>query len=488
MKPASSFGRSVPLWHPYQDKRGIHHIPLSLDQVPVTSLEAAYNMLCSPPPVYAFCQNIFLLPYTEEALEKKAVPFVTKSGNIIALQLRQKRRSGYFINCDGWKSDKPDEEFMEAVDHVYRHFHLMAVTPSSLSEKILRCTLPERVYISKTSRLLREDILSNRVGSRIDTVESLGISTHYFPIVYEYDLNKAYLFHSQMVPSPYKAPFMRLSPSLESILNEYPTGYFHVTMTRCHTAIPPIILKNILLHTETFTAWLWRDEIEDAVDAGYQFHECDRGWSFPEMSHILREWSLKMWESYEKLTARKERAIIKAMMVGLPGRFLRAAEVYSLIPLSEMLPGDVAITLPWKSRSDQIASDYAVRASYSEDAASLTAIGDYIVMRARQDLYHMMRAEMYAGNRVLRSYVDCYTTELPTMINRLGTAPGTLKERRYTDVTLRENRLIGTLENGELDVKAPGFGKSSKKRIDLMRAHRKETKANIKIKGEIAPK
>jgi hypothetical protein len=204
------------------------------------------------------------------------------------------------------------------------------------------------------------------------------------------------------------------------------------------------------------------------------------------MSNFMEQWSDILWEAHEKAKQRDQHLadIIKSMMVGLPGRFLRQPEQYHLIPASEAVPHkDIPLMMHWQEDGDRKFSDYAIRPEYDPESTALSYIGSYIVAEMRRELYHRMKEEIAHGYHIIRSYIDCYAVDISDRVGAgdcsfrdIGTNMGQWKAKEYSDVYAEENRFIGEEEYNarQLKVKAPGYG--IEQRIDFIKKYREITR------------
>ena len=469
------------LWHPWQDKAGIRHVPTYFNassQTIHTSYHPEnflYHVADMEEMIECVSKNgLFLLckdplnehefSYANELLgDDRATPYLSRQGNIAALRLSNKRRSGFLVPSKTWRWDnEPTANLTRNIGEIFRIFGYESTTPASLSEKILRATLPTPLGISRPSVWLRRDILDNHTGGRIDTA-----IPKFYRTVKEFDKNKAYAWHSRSVPSPFLCPFIRSGPSLAECL-DYATGYWQCVLVAVPLPLHPIqVVKPV--PGEIITRWLWTGELLDCLEAGYQLVKIIRGYGFREMSNFMEMWSDILLEKHFQAQRSDEHLakIIKSMMVGLPGRFLRQPEQYRLVHISEVRKGDIPLMMHWQEDGDRKFSDYAMRPEYDKESTALSYIGSYIVAEMRRELYHRMKIEMEHGYHVIRSYIDCYAVDTSSrssgsseLYRNIGPQMGQWKEKAYTNVYAEENRFIGeeAYSERQLKVKAPGFG------------------------------
>lgn len=456
----------VSLWHPWMDKPGQRHSLHLWQEFSSLPVEEIINEVGNNK--YAYCQDI-LNPRevsTDLLLDKRTEAYLSRTGSVAALRVRRKRYSGFIIPGIQWGYTNIDQKGISAIQRVFSTFNLEAITPSSLSEKILRRTLPEKTYISRPSVMIRNSLLANRRGGRIQHVPGK------WKEAYEYDANKKYLsVAAKGVPSPFVSP-IRFYHS--DIYQEYPVSWLECSLTAYGQGIQPIQIEDRdtgdlrePFEGESFTTWLWSGELEDCRQAGYTVHEVSQGWSWAYMSSFMAEWANILYEAYIKEDDEDVRSIMKTMMVGLPGRFLKSPEIYTLIHRSEVQKGDIPLPSQWES-GDSPFSDWYMRVdSESEQAretAQLTPIGSYILSEARRDLYRDAKREENRGNGVIRLYIDSITVTLPAVTLNQGTGKGQYKGKCYSKVRIRHNRFYGVLVDGSPVLKAPGFTGEARER------------------------
>jgi hypothetical protein len=484
---------SVRKWHAWRDKPGMPYAPMMWHNGTISTVYGSSLAYCSSlnelidnvanRKLFVLCRDLLNekdFSFSNELLGASAShPYLSRSGMISALRVSQKKQSGFLVPGTTWGiHGEIKAEHLRNIITIFELFGYQSTTPASLSEKVLRSTLPDIINFSRPSLSLRKDILENQVGGRID-VAQVG---QFFKEVFEYDKNKAYLWHSREVPDPALAPLLRYLPSLDAALS-YPAGYWLVFL-RCHsTAIAPIQIDGRTpKEGERIERWLWSEELLACIEAGYEIERIQRGYGFRQMSNFMEQWSAILWANWEQSGDKDPmiRDIIKTMMVGLPGRFLKSPEFFSLIPLSEARPrtkgkddADIPLRMhlgPDYEYGDRIISDYAMRPEYDRESTALSQVGAYIVMKMRMELYEMMRKEAANGRRIIRSYIDCYSLDGPsTLQDLLGPGLGQWKEKRYGPSWTEENRFIGVnLASGKIDTKAPGYEQGGEKREALM--------------------
>lgn len=472
----------VALWHPWLDKSGMSHSLAYwkdnsiLDNQGIVhyfqDVDTLVDIIASKK-LYVMINDILRpseFSFADELLShKKTHPFLSKTGKILALQCR-KRTSGFFIPCRGWyKSALPDVELLDKMTRLFGVFNLQAITLASLSEKVLRSTLPEKVFIYRPTTDFRKVLLENNGGARIEE------STESFTEdAFEYDLNKAYLHFSRLVPSPFLRPFFHIRPSLNEIF-DYATGFWEVSMVAHGGGKHPISLKNpkhVPQEGEQFRTWLWNNTIMACLEKGYTLECIHRGYGIPELSDFMAPWADILWEKYQSADD-DLLDMIKGMMVGLPGRFLKTPDTYTLIHKKYVQDGDKPIMLNWIRGDEKMLSDWYVRREFNRESTSLTPIGASIINDCRLALYQQEVAEEEKGNVVYRAYVDCYVVGHPTVTPQiLGNDPGLWKEKTYKNAYFEANRMVAEgygIE--EAIIKAPGL--TTPQRIKLLQKYRR---------------
>lgn len=497
-------------WHPWEDRPGVRHIPSFYrtaqaaifgtisDDLPLfktPDMESLVSTIISKRlyTLSADVLNVRNYPYANEMIgDPRVKPYVSRSGLIAALCMRNRKSSGFLIPAPTFKWDgEPTRETVSNIARLFTLFGFESPTLASLSEKVLRATLPTPHGIYRPSVWLRRDILENHEGGRMD----FAIENQIYRVVKEFDKKKAYLVHSRLVPSPFKAPTIEVRPRLKHI-REYATGWWHVVLVAVPCSIHPTKVngKNPVAG-EVIDKWLWTEELEQCLKSGYKLQTIVRGYGWYELSNFMCPWSDLLWEKYEQAKMSESDHMldmIKGMMVGLPGRFLRQPEIFSLHHVDERVEGDIPLMFHWYELDDKHFTDYVIRPEYDRESTALSYIGSYIVMKMRCELYELMRKEEEHGYMVVRSYIDCYSVthrqwntacipdQLPTESYRnVGTGMGQWTEKDYTDVYTEANRFIGlnTLTH-ELEIKAPGFAKSGNEhtqsaRLDLLKRYQK---------------
>jgi hypothetical protein len=475
-------------WHAWRDKPGMPLAPMMWHDGTISTVYGSSLAYCSTLPelldnvagrkLFVLCRDILNekdIPFSNDLLGSPlAHPYLSRSGGVTALRISQKKQSGFLVPGSTWGiSGEMTEEGLKTIIEVFRLFDMQSTTPASLSEKVLRSLLPDKISISRPSLALRKDILENNVGGRIDKAK-VG---QFYASIYEYDQIWAYPDKACLVPDPSLAPVMCYLPSLNIALS-FPTGYWLVHIRCVATVIAPIQINGRNpLEGEEIERWLWNEELRSCMECGYQVKKIQRGYGFRAMSNFMEEWAYLLREKWEEAENEDIRRIIKSMAVGLLGRFLRQPICHTLIPLAEARPrtpgmddGDIPLRMhlgPDYKDGDRIMSDYAMRPEYDRESTALCQIGAYVVMKQRMELYEMMRKEHENGRHVIRSYIDCYSLDGPTTLNNiLGNQMGQWKEKRYGPSWTSLNGFVGVnQETGEIDARLPGYEHGSKERI-----------------------
>jgi DNA polymerase type B, organellar and viral len=427
------------LWHPWTDKPGLFH-NLGLFSTDVYNNVDTLIEQCGGNRLYLFCNDILdqrEFSYSTDLLHQVGLNNVyasqTKQG-IVAVRMRHGRTSGYLIPGSTWGYPIPISlSHLKEISELFSVFDLEALSPSSLSEKVLRSTLPEKLYLQRPNASLRAHLIDNHVGGRIDKAEKGQLHAN----VYEYDENKSYLDKAQIVPSPFAKPVYFFG---NHTWDGAPTAFLHVHLTAHGSGIHPIQLFHGEMYRtpregEQFWRWLWKEELTDCLEAGYTLNAVDRGYAWFEMSTFMQEWIDILWNAWEK----HEHPLIKTMMVGLPGRFLKKPENWLLVPIQQSRPGDIPIVPSW---DEQAPIEWCLHAEPHMQSAQLTPIGSYIPMMCRQNLYHILKKLWERDIRHLRTYIDNFSTEIPVDILPMGILPGQWKEKQYGPTWVEHNQQI----------------------------------------------
>lgn len=457
--------QSVSLWHPWSEpQKRTHELALYQD-FNFNSIEDIIEQI-GRGKYYALCNNI-LSPHeipTNLLRHKNTESYLSRTGNIAALRVKRGRGSGFLIPGRAWGNNgEPLRETLENIQSIFTIFGREAISSSSLSEKVLRSTLPDKLYISRPSMNLRSTILNNRSVPRV-LKQKKSIKSKK---AYEYDMIKAYLsIAASGVPDPFSAP-VRFYGS--NIWQDMKVSFVKIKGV-AHTdgRIQPIQIKEgtsyrTPMDNECFETWCWSGKIQDCLERGYSM-EVLEGYSWYSLSSFMSEWANILYHACEKYHKESFYPILKTMTQGLPGRFLKAPEIYSLVHYTEYQNGDVPLKTHWTGNESPM-SDWFMRVdSESEKAresAQLTPIGDYIVSECERQIYHAALKEEETGNRVIRIYVDSLTTTKESTIISIGTKPGQFKVKRYFKAVVKENRFYGWIETGVFVAKTPGLEENS---------------------------
>jgi DNA polymerase type B, organellar and viral len=482
---------SVRKWHAWKDTSGMPYAPMMWQNGTITtaygsalaygnSLSELLDNVASRK-LFVLCRD--LLSEQDFSFSNALIgspfshPYLSRSGGISALRVSQKKQSGFLVPASTWGiTGEITEESLKNIITVFQLFDLQSSTPASLSEKVLRTTLPDKINYSRPSLILRDDILKNTIGGRIDTAKG----GQFYAEIYEYDKIWAYPSHACEVPDPGLAPVLCCMPSPERAL-DFPTGYWLVHLRCVSTVIAPIQINGRNpLEGEEIVRWLWTEELRACVECGYEIKKIQRGYGFRAMSNFMEQWAYLLREKWEQAKRKEVQRIIKSMAVGLLGRFLRQPVSHLLIPLSEARPrtpgrddGDIPLRMhlgPGYKDGDRIISDYAMRPEYDRESTALCQVGAYVVMKMRMELYEMMRKEQKNGRKVIQSYIDCYALDGPTTLHEIiGDGMGQWKEKRYGPSWTSLNGFVGiNRETGEIDARLPGYKEGSTQRLTLM--------------------
>jgi hypothetical protein len=470
----------VSLWHPWLDTPGVPKVPVywqaggavhsPLGKIySVSNLEQVFSTI-GRNELFCLCDDLLSVeefPFANDLIgDKRAKPFLSRSG-CAALKITSGRKIGYFIPASTWcwREDELNKQLLENLNWVFRKVGFQATTPPSLSEKVLRSTLPTPVGISRPSVMLRHAVLANHRGGRVDSAKS---PYKIWNEVYRYDKIKGYPSFASSTPSPFISPCHLVLPSVERCL-EYAAAWCHCYLVYRQCYPDPLDHSCDKAEGEVLDIWLWDFELQDCLDAGYQLVKIERAYCWTKLSNFMEEWSHKLFALFEE--ARNEhphiQKIIKQMMVGLPGRFLCQPEEFQLIDIVDAVPGqDIPLALSYRAESERHFSDWAIRPVYKKEATALCQVGSYIVAKMRSELYHLMCLAKQQRRQVIMTYVDCISVDGPLEGIPLGSAMGQYKEERMYKMYAESNRFIAQtdyeMQTGDnLTVKAPAYGKDT---------------------------
>jgi hypothetical protein len=476
-------------WHPWPTKKGIRHLgTLWQDGAIWIDQEASYSprdaeeaiQIVGRQQMYVFCSD----PLDQEEfsfsddLLLKSDTYMQKAGKVVAVRVKSGRHCGFFIPARTWGFAYPSFEMIETIREIFSLFDIEAITPASLSEKVLRSTMADKIAIFRPAHHLRKILLENNGGGRIDLKE-VG---EFYPKAYKYDINKAYLFFSQEVPCPLFPPKYHVCPREEWLWDHATPGYWKVTMIAHGLGIHPIFLDNegkkrFPREGEQFTKWLWRDEIIACCNKGYTLLYIHEGYRWLKSSDFLKPWGDLLWDKFQSVSCETLKRIIKSMMVGFPGKCLAEPYNYLLIPLGQRKEGDIPITHNWFNHMDnwqdenkKFFTNWYLRKEYNEESTALTPIGASILKDCRLEIYRLTAIEEAKGNRLISTYIDCAVFEHPASSLSIGPLPGQYKEEKLVNCWAEENRVIAEI-NGEVELRAPGHPAKSEERLDLLRKY-----------------
>jgi hypothetical protein len=479
------------LWHPWLDKHTLRHTPCLYDEIKdMTQDTEQFIATMAEKELYCFVNDIIDETEVDESflLSSNTQEYVSRTGKIVALRAKNKRKSGFFIPSSVWgHQGLPNHDLIDNINFLFRHFQYEALTPSSLSEKMLRSTLPERTIIYRPNDMLRRTLLEHSHGGRIDEKEV----PRRLKKLYSYDLVKAYLYHSRNVVSPFRSAIYHFysDSSHDDAWMDYQTAWIECNLvahseSRSHMHPIKINDQGVMrspVEGEQIHVWLWQEELIDCLQAGYTLLHIEKIYGYREKSQFMQEWSDRLWGALDSCENAEQKNMIKKMMVGLPGRFLKSPMQYHLVHESQgVQEHDEPITRQWSEENGwRVTSPWYLRAEPDLQSAQLTQVGHYIVMSCRQDMYRRMKQEEDLGNEILNSYIDCYTVAEPTKISeRVGKELGNFKETIVNeDVVLEQNRIIPkNIDN----MRAPGFalqrkdGTRGERRVELWRRYHDE--------------
>lgn len=459
----------VSMWHVWNDKPGQRHALELFEKYSSLETEKIIEHLGTG--VYAFCNDILggNEVHSDLLLHDRTEAYLSRTGNIAALRVRGKRKSGFIIPAIQWLKDvEPDKEFLSAIDSIFKLFHFEAITPSSLSEKVLRSTLPEHITISRPSVMLRRCLINNTLGGRQEFTPTKGKLKK----AYEYDKIKAYLsIAASGVPAPFSSPYgfhgcRNWNPDLIS--------WMQVTLKAYGSGLQPIQLRNEhgVLYSpkdqETFTCWLWSFTFQDCLDSGYKIIDIHQGYTWYYLSDFMAKWADILFNAYEKCNDEYQKSIIKSMAVAFPGRCLKQPEIYSLVHKSNWKQGDIPLPKIWSKGESPISSWYMRVDSESEEAresTALTHIGSYIIEKCRSLMFQAAKKEEKRGNKVLRIYVDSITLQNESKDIKVGKSLGEFKVNEIYDVKVGTSYIRAKNNIGETILKAQGITGDERKKL-----------------------
>jgi len=122
--------------------------------------------------------------------------------------------------------------------------------------------------------MLRRIMLAHSYGGRIDRKEL----REFYPVVYEYDMNKAYLHMSRLVPSPFSAPigfYHGDNTCNRDRWRDFSCSFVHCVLVVHGGGIHPIQVKDnngdmdTPVEGEVIERWLWDLELRDSLEKEY---------------------------------------------------------------------------------------------------------------------------------------------------------------------------------------------------------------------------
>lgn len=482
---------TVSRWHPWPTKPGLRHTLTLWQENSIwknttahIDIENAVQVIevIGRSQLYTFCGDVMdwkEFSWSDDLLlHPHSDPYVQKQGKVVAVRVRAGRYSGFLIPALTWGFARPTLDMLEPIDSIFRSLNIEAITPSSLSEKVFRYTLGEKIAIFRPSVRLRDILLTHNGGSRIDLAEE----EKFYRRAYKYDRHKAFLSFAYAVPDPNFPPWYHIRPR-ESWLYDYATpGFWKVTMVAHGNGIHPIFLpgegrKRFPNEGEQFTKWMWRDEILACEQKGYTLLFIHEGYRWTKTSNLLQPWTDLLWEKFQLAKSAEEERIYKSMMVGLFGRFLREPTNHFLIPLGQQQQGDIPIKQNWVEHLDNwqggvagrnFFTNWYLRAEYNEESTALTPIGAWVLMQCRMEMYRLAAVEEAKGNKLISGYVDSVVFERPASSLSIGPMPGQYSEEELHSVWAVRNALI---PDDEKKMRAPGYKDKSKERHDLWKKY-----------------
>lgn len=478
---------TVSRWHPWPTKPGLRHTLTlwqdnsiwkdALTHADIETAEQAIELI-GRSQLYTFCGDV--MDWKEFAwsddllLHPRTDSYVQKQGKVVAVRAQAGRYSGFLIPARTWGFAQPSLDAIDTTRSIFEKFNIEAITPSSLSEKVLRWTLGEKISIFRPSVRLRDVLLTHNGGSRIDLAEE----ERFYKRAYKYDRHKAFLSFAYAVPDPYFPPKYHIRPR-ESWLYDYATpGFWLVTMVAHGQGKHPIFLKDdkgrrFPKEGEQFTAWLWRDEILACERKGYTLLFIHEGYRWQKTSSLLQPWADLLWEKFQLAKSVEEERIMKGMMAGFFGRCLQEPTNHFLVPLGQQREGDIPIKHNWIEHLDnwqggiegkKFFTNWYLRAEYNEESTALTPIGAWVIMQCRLEMYRLTAVEEAKGNKLISSYIDSCVFKYPASSLSIGPLPGQYSEEILNNVWAVRNALI---PDEETKMRAPGYKDKSKERHEL---------------------
>jgi hypothetical protein len=475
-------------WHPWPEKFGRRHLSTlwqdgsiwKQDQLSHFDPENAEQVIhfAGRERLYVFCDdpmNWLEFSWSDDLLLGSDV-YVQKSGKVVALRVSSGRHSGFFIPARTWGFAQSSFEMIETIDKIYHLFNLEGITPPSLSEKVVRSTLPEKIYIFRPAYHLRSVLLESG-GGIIYNQEEAG----FYPDIWKYDLHKAFMSFAVLVPDIFFPPKYHICPS-ESWFYDYETpGYWEVTMVAHGNGVHPILLgqsgqRRMPKEGEMFRKWLWRDEILACEKKGYTLLYIYRGYRWSGTTDFLEPWTCLMWDKFQLAISKEEKRIIKSMIVGFFGRCLREPTNHFLVPRGQERKGDIPVSPTWIAHRDNwqdiknknLFTNWYLREEYFEESTSLTPIGSWVMMKCRLEMFYLAEREEKRGNAPIDIYIDSVSFGKRVKEISLGPNPGEYDEDHLTNVWSVKNALI---PDDEMKMRAPGYKEDSKERKELWRKY-----------------
>jgi hypothetical protein len=470
-------------WHPWPERPGRRHLSTlwndhsiwknAVSHFDPDTAEQAISF-AGRERLYVFCNDP--MDWTEflwsDDLLLGSDVYVQKTGKVVALRVQSGRHSGFFIPARSWGFPVANFEMIETIDRIYHLFNLEGITPSSLGEKVVRSTLPERIAIFRPAYHLRSVLLESGGGIIYNQEDA-----RFFPEAWKYDLHKAFMSFADSVPDILFPPKFHICPA-ESWLYDYDTpGYWEVTMVAHGNGLHPILLgtggnRHMPVEGEQFHKWLWRDEIMACIEKGYTLLYIHKGYRWPDTTDFLKPWTDLMWSKFQQAESKEEERIIKSMIVGFFGRCLREPTNHFLVPRGQERKGDIPVKPTWLEHQDnwqdidckRFFTDWYLREEYFEESTSLTPIGSWVIMKCRLAMFKLAQAEQERGNRLIDIYIDSATFEKRVLHLPLGPAPGEYNEDHLTNVWSVKNALV---PNEIKKMRAPGYKENSKERKAL---------------------
>lgn len=390
---------------------------------------------------------------------------VCRTRGVVGLYIKS-RFSCWIIQRSTWDGKgKPDKQFLDTMKEVFIVNGRCAATPGSLGERKIIETLPHGTRYNRPSRMLRTNLLSDKVGGRADTKE-LGVKRK---VLYERDINSGYPHCSRETIDPGEKPkrFLGALPNGFECFSYWANASVQLPIGVNIPRFGPLPRRrsdnNLEFPTtpnENIDGWWWREELDRARNAGYRV-DIREGYFWRNSSNWLEQWAVNMY-NLRMNTEGDVQNIIKTEMVAAIGRMSMAPEKLTLVHRDQAQEGDIPIMIQDVDVDQSPISEYYIHIEYDIDSCSLTHIGSYILMRCRVLLYDMMLKEEETGNTIVASNFDSYYSLKPSKLPS-GKGLGEWKERMIEEAVIEAPRSIRGIREGTPIDKRPGVPRKYRK-------------------------